>query len=83
MAALAKNLALVALGATGAIFAVNQISKPSKAQGIAWQMGQQLDDYNSSIHPEQDPWQVSSFLPPPNSPTFPICTPLLDIMLFK
>ncbi|KAH7379935.1 hypothetical protein BKA64DRAFT_239461 [Cadophora sp. MPI-SDFR-AT-0126] len=54
MSAAAKNIALVALGAAGAVFAVNTIAKPTASQGIAGAVRKQLDNYNDTIHPEQD-----------------------------
>ncbi|KAE8449454.1 hypothetical protein EG329_008062 [Mollisiaceae sp. DMI_Dod_QoI] len=51
----AKNVALVAVGAVGAVFAVNQLAKPAKTHGIAAAMRRQLDEYNMSVQPEQDP----------------------------
>lgn len=58
----AKNVALVAVGAVGAVFAVNQLAKPAKTHGIAAAMRRQLDEYNMSVQPEQDPKYVSHTL---------------------
>jgi hypothetical protein len=52
MSALAKNTALVLLGAVGAVAAVSALSKPTKTAGIANAMRTQLDQYNSNV--EQD-----------------------------
>ena len=54
MSAAAKNIALVALGAAGAVFAVKAIAKPTASQGIAGAVRKQLDNYNDTVHPEQD-----------------------------
>jgi hypothetical protein len=50
-----KNVTLVALGALGAVVAVNQLAKPAKTPGIANMMRRQLDDYNVHVQPVQDP----------------------------
>jgi hypothetical protein len=55
MSVLAKNTALVLLGAVGAVAAVNAL-KPSKTAGIANAMRTQLDQINT--HVEQDRSQV-------------------------
>tara|TARA_R110002060_G_scaffold19037_3_gene26083 strand:+ start:366 stop:575 length:210 start_codon:yes stop_codon:yes gene_type:complete len=54
MSAAAKNITLVALGAVGAVFAVKAIAKPTASQGIAGAVRKQLDNYNDTVHPEQD-----------------------------
>jgi len=51
----AKNLALVAIGAVGAAVAINQLAKPAKTHGITNVVRRQLDEYNMSVQPEQDP----------------------------
>lgn len=51
MSVIAKNTALVLLGAVGAVAAVNAL-KPSKTAGIANAMRTQLDQINT--HVEQD-----------------------------
>lgn len=57
----AKNVALVALGALGAAVAVNQLAKPTKTPGIANMMRRQLDDYNVNVQAVQDPKYISPF----------------------
>ncbi|PMD52430.1 uncharacterized protein K444DRAFT_668889 [Hyaloscypha bicolor E] len=61
MSVIAKNTALVLLGAVGAVAAVNAL-KPSKTAGIANAMRTQLDQINT--HVEQDrsrkPWNQTS-----------------------
>jgi hypothetical protein len=52
MSALVKNTALVLLGVVGALAAVNTLTQPSKAAGIANVMRVQLDEQNA--HVEQD-----------------------------
>lgn len=52
---LAKNAALAAFGALGAVVAVNQLAKPTKTHGITSAMRTQLDDYNLNVQPVQDP----------------------------
>ncbi len=54
MSVVAKNAALVALGAAGAVFAVNAVAKPTATQGIANAMRSQLDSFNSHVQPEQN-----------------------------
>lgn len=49
-----KNIAFVALGAAGAVFAVNTIAKPQTSHSIAGAVRTQLDNYNDTVHPEQD-----------------------------
>ena len=51
---LLKNVPLVAGGASGAALALNEISRPSKTQGISGAMRRQLDKYNATVRPEQD-----------------------------
>jgi hypothetical protein len=51
---LGKNLALVAIGAAGAVVTVNQLAKPSNTQSLASVMRRQLSEYNATVHPEQD-----------------------------
>ena len=55
-----SKIALAALTGVGAIFAANQLTKPSKTQSIAQGMRGQMDDYNSRVHPEQDRKSVAS-----------------------
>jgi len=50
-----KNTAVVLLGAVGAIAAINAISKPTRTQGIAGRVRKQMDEYNATVHPDQDP----------------------------
>ena len=74
---LAKNISLVALGAAGAAFAINQLAKPSRAEGIASVMRRQMSEYNATVHPEQDRTYVflsfsfSFSLPSPHHPLPP------------
>jgi hypothetical protein len=54
MSTAAKNTALLLLGAVGAVAAFNAISKPTKTQGIAGAMRNHLDEYNATVHPQQE-----------------------------
>jgi len=49
-----RNAALLVLAAVGALAAANSLTKPSKTQSIADDMRRQLDQYNATVHPEQD-----------------------------
>jgi len=55
-----KNVALMALGAAGAVVAINQIAKPAKTQGLGSVIGRKMSEYNQIVHPEQDRTLVSS-----------------------
>jgi hypothetical protein len=48
-----RNIALTAVAGIGALVTAN-ILKPSKTQSIAAGMRNQLDDFNSSVHPKQN-----------------------------
>lgn len=50
------KIAVAALAGAGAVLAVNKFTKPSKAHSIASGMRLQLDDYNATVHPDQDSW---------------------------
>jgi len=52
MSTLAKNTALILLGAAGAAVAINTL-KPSKTAGIANSMRTQLDQINTHVEQER------------------------------
>jgi hypothetical protein len=49
-----KNVAFIALGAAGAVVAINQIAKPAKTPGLGSVIGRKMSEYNQTVHPEQD-----------------------------
>jgi hypothetical protein len=53
-----RNIALATLAVVGGLVAGNSYLSPSKHDGIKVSMKQQLEEYNSTIHPEQDRMQV-------------------------
>lgn len=50
------KLAFAALAGAGAVMAANQYAKPSRAHSLANGMRHQLDDYNSTVHPDSESW---------------------------